>query len=73
MPFKVETCLRNKKFFMIVVNVKMVLSLLENINLAPKIVFRYVDDIKLLRAIKLGWRWENGKMRPGRGRRRRST
>ena len=63
MPFKVETCLRNKKFF----------SLLENINLAPKIVFRYVDDIKLLRAIKLGWRWENVKMRPGRGRRRRST
>ena len=50
------------------------LSLLENINLAPKIAFRYVDDIrKLLRAIKLGWRWENGKMRPGRGRRRRST
>ena len=40
MPFKVETCLRNKKFFMIVVNVKMVLSLLENIKLAPKIVFR---------------------------------
>ena len=39
-PFKVETCLRNKKFFMIVVNVKMVLSLLENIKLAPKIVFR---------------------------------
>ena len=64
MPFKVETCLRNKKFFMIVVNVKMVLSLLENINLAPKIAFRYVDDIrKLLRAIKLGWRWENRKMR----------
>ena len=46
MPFKVETCLRNKKFFMMVVNVKMLLSLLKNINLAPKIAFRYFDDIK---------------------------
>ena len=54
MPFKVETCLRNKKFFMIVVNVKMVLSLLENINLAPKIVFRYVDDIKTFEGHQVG-------------------
>ena len=54
MPFKVETCLRNKKFFMIVVNVKMVLSLLENINLAPKIVSRYVDDIKTLEGHQVG-------------------
>ena len=39
------------------------LSLLENINLPPEIAFRYIDDIMtLLRAIKLGWRWENGKM-----------
>lgn len=53
-PFKVETCLRNKKFFMIVVNVKMVLSLLENINLAPKIVFRYVDDIKTFEGHQVG-------------------
>ena len=54
MPFKVETCLRNKKFFMMVVNVKMVLSLLENINLAPKIVFRYVDDIKTFEGHQVG-------------------
>ena len=39
---------------MIVVNVKMVLSLLENINLAPKIVFRYVDDIKTFEGHQVG-------------------
>ena len=54
MPFKVETCLRNKKFFMMIVNVKMVLSLLENINLAPKIAFRYVNDIKTFEGYQVG-------------------
>ena len=54
MPFKLETCLRNKKFFMMVVNVKMVLSLLENINLAPKIAFRYVNDIKTFEGYQVG-------------------
>ena len=34
------------------------------LSLPPKIAFSYVDDIReLLRAIKLGWRWENGKIR----------
>ena len=54
MPFKLETCLRNKKFFMMVVNVKMVLSLMENNNLAPKIAFRYVDDIKTFEGHQVG-------------------
>ena len=54
MPFKLETCLRNKKFFMMVVYVKMVLSLLENINLAPKIAFRYIDDIKTFEGHQVG-------------------
>ena len=54
MPFKMETCLRNKKFFMMVVNVKMVLSLLENINLAPKIAVRYVNDIKTFEGYQVG-------------------
>ena len=54
MPFKVETCLKNKKFFMMVVIVKMVLSLLKNINLAPKIVFRYVDNIKTFEGHQVG-------------------
>ena len=54
MPFKLETCLRNKKFFMMVVYVKMVLSLLENINLAPKIAFRYVNDIKTFEGYQVG-------------------
>ena len=40
-----------------------VLDLLENINWAVRVGFRYVDDIrKLLRAIKMGWRWEKGVM-----------
>ena len=40
-----------------------VLDLLEDIKLIPRVAFRYVDDIrKLLRAIKLGWRWEKGVM-----------
>ena len=46
MPFKVETCLRNKKFFMMVVNVK--------INLAQKIAFRYVNDIKTFEGYQVG-------------------
>ena len=37
-----------------VVNVKMVLSLLKNINLAPKIVFRYVDNIKTFEGHQVG-------------------
>ena len=40
-----------------------VLDLLENINWTVRIGFCYVDDIrKLLRAIKLGWRWKKGVM-----------
>ena len=40
-----------------------VLDLMKNIKLTPRVAFRYVDDIrKLLRAIKLGWRWEKGVM-----------
>ena len=37
-----------------VVYVKMVLSLLENINLAPKIAFRYIDDIKTFEGHQVG-------------------
>ena len=37
-----------------VVYVKMVLSLLENINLAPKIAFRYVNDIKTFEGYQVG-------------------
>ena len=56
MPFKVETCLRNKKFFMmvVIVKIKMVLSLLKHINLAPKIAFRYIDDIKTFEGHQVG-------------------
>ena len=40
-----------------------VLDLLENINWTVRVGFRFVDDIrKLLRAIKLGWRWKKGVM-----------
>ena len=40
-----------------------VLNLMENIKMAPKVAFRYVDDIrKLVSAIKLGWRWVEGEM-----------
>ena len=40
-----------------------VLDMMENINLVPRVAFRYVDDIrKLTNAIKLGWRWVDGEI-----------
>ena len=36
---------------------------LEFIGNAPKMAFRYIDDLRqIVHGIKLGWRWKNGVM-----------